>query len=622
MYVDDFISSFPNVSEAIVTHTQLVNLFQKGGFKLTKWMSNSNDLLSTIPEPLQLVKTKQFDKSVSKVLGLQWEEKCDNFSFGLEIPSSTRCTKRNMLSLVARMFDPLGFLSPITLLLKIWIKKLWTLKVDWDSTVPKEIEIAWEKFQNEFHVLYKIQIPRHIAVTPNSSLSFVGFSDASAAGYAAIVYSRVVNCTGQVKVTLLYSQSKVSPMSKITLPRLELCGALLLSKLLSHAIETYSPRHNIDKIFALSDSMIVLNWIKSSEKNLKIFVQNRVVTIHKMVPSEYWFFVPGKENVVDCASRGLFPSSLVNHSTWFTGPNWLLLEPEYWPIQSVNGQEIMICDSEYRSQTFFGNVTRVISPLYTLIEYFSSWSKLLNSTVYVLRFLRKLSLNKRISLFDLKIAEIELIRAVQQKHFSEEYKALSQNLVVKSSIRRLNPFIENGIIRVGGRLSNSQCSFEQKHPILLPKADPLTILLIDYFHKLHLHAGALKSIASEAATNENERDEIEITERNIASVIEEDEKHVTTALFQFKKLTNQKPKLSSKFKLKINLIYFYELDYEIQLLKKWRKVQNVGLSSEYKNGNSEIGKWLKHIFGLMYLPPSQVGDGFVEDFMPEKPDDH
>uniref|UniRef100_A0A6P7H8U6 Uncharacterized protein LOC114348728 n=1 Tax=Diabrotica virgifera virgifera TaxID=50390 RepID=A0A6P7H8U6_DIAVI len=101
MYVDDFISSFPNVSEAIVTHTQLVNLFQKGGFKLTKWMSNSNDLLSTIPEPLQLVKTKQFDKSVSKVLGLQWEEKCDNFSFGLEIPSSTRCTKRNMLSLVA-----------------------------------------------------------------------------------------------------------------------------------------------------------------------------------------------------------------------------------------------------------------------------------------------------------------------------------------------------------------------------------------------------------------------------------------------------------------------------------------------------------------------------------------
>ncbi|XP_050516142.1 uncharacterized protein LOC126891007 [Diabrotica virgifera virgifera] len=437
MYVDDFISSFPNVSEAIVTHTQLVNLFQKGGFKLTKWMSNSNDLLSTIPEPLQLVKTKQFDKSVSKVLGLQWEEKCDNFSFGLEIPSSTRCTKRNMLSLVARMFDPLGFLSPITLLLKIWIKKLWTLKVDWDSTVPKEIEIAWEKFQNEFRVLYKIQIPRHIAVTPNSSLSFVGFSDASAAGYAAIVYSRVVNCTGQVKVTLLYSQSKVSPMSKITLPRLELCGALLLSKLLSHAIETYSPRHNIDKIFALSDSMIVLNWIKSSEKNLKIFVQNRVVTIHKMVPSEYWFFVPGKENVVDCASRGLFPSSLVNHSTWFTGPNWLLLEPEYWPIQSVNGQEIMICDSEYRSQTFFGNVTRVISPLYTLIEYFSSWSKLLNSTVYVLRFLRKLSLNKRISLFDLKIAEIELIRAVQQKHFSEEYKALSQNLVVKSSIRRL-----------------------------------------------------------------------------------------------------------------------------------------------------------------------------------------
>jgi Pao retrotransposon peptidase len=223
-----------------------------------------------------------------------------------------------------------------------------------------------------------------------------------------------VENSGEVKVTFLYSQSKVSPMSKITLPRLELCGALLLAKLLSHVISIYSPRHKIDRIFALSDSMITLNWIKTPNTKLTSFVSNRVLKIQELLPSHYWFFIPGKENVVDCASRGLLPVSLVNHPTWFPGPKWLLLEPQNWPIETVNKETIEIDDSEYLPNNFTLTTTIVSSPFYSLIENSSSWSRLLNSVVYVLRFIKKLPLHKHIQISDWELAELQLIRGIQQ----------------------------------------------------------------------------------------------------------------------------------------------------------------------------------------------------------------
>jgi Pao retrotransposon peptidase len=182
MYMDDFVSSFLNVQEAIIVHRQLVSLFDKGGFQIVKWMSNSDDFLSNVPESLQLVQIKTFDKASSKVLGLQWERQSDKFNFGPVISINDSCTKRNILSVVARMFDPLGFLSPLTLSLKIWIKRLWELKIDWDMMAPKEFQIQWNKFQDEISVLQKIEIPRSIVASSTSSLSLIGFADASAAG--------------------------------------------------------------------------------------------------------------------------------------------------------------------------------------------------------------------------------------------------------------------------------------------------------------------------------------------------------------------------------------------------------------------------------------------------------
>ncbi|KAJ8967169.1 hypothetical protein NQ314_003058 [Rhamnusium bicolor] len=248
----------------------------------------------------------------------------------------------------------------------------------------------------------------------NSTVDIVGFADASSSAYAAVIYIRSTDITGHVSVNFLCAQSKVAPMSKVTLPRLELCAAVLLSK-------------------------------------------------------------------------GLSPASLINHPCWFSGPQWLLLNPSQWPIKSFSNNEFTIPEEE---NLVYLVVKPTISPLYILIEYFSSWTKLLHSTIYVLKFLKILPRNNTIRKFDLDQAEYTLIRAVQQRHFHSEYKLLSENKPLKSNfLRKLNPFIKDHVIRVGGRLSNANVAFDHKHPILLPKSDPFVNLLIDYNHKKYCHTG-------------------------------------------------------------------------------------------------------------------------------------
>ncbi|KAJ8977222.1 hypothetical protein NQ317_002475 [Molorchus minor] len=474
-------------SKINVIESNKPNIVLLSGFQMVKWVSNSPELLSHIPEDIKLPSLVDFEKGNWKVLGLQWNPFADFFCFSINL-EKTLCTKRNMLSLISRTYDPLGMLSPTTLFVKLLINKLWKIKLDWDESAPQAIEKTWEKFQDEFSLLNELKIPRHVLVFENTSLEIIGFADASSAGLASVVYIRAVDTSGHVSVTFLCAQTKVAPISSITLPRLELAAATNLASLIDHVRDTFSKRTPIKNIYAFSDSMITLNWIHSSPRKWKTFVSNRVTKIQNYLPASHWYFVSGKENVSDCASRGLTPSALLKHPTWFTGPPWMVSPFSQWPIKSFAEN---IDPSVFEKEILIHVVMKdVKSSLYKLIEYFSSWSKLLHSTVYVLRFIRLLPIHYKIIKSDLDKAEHVLIRVVQQQHFPEEFKCLSENKLIQSNIRRLNPFIKNGIIRVGGRLNLSNLSFEQKHPILLPKSDPLVNLLIDYNHKLYCHTGS------------------------------------------------------------------------------------------------------------------------------------
>ncbi|KAJ8978273.1 hypothetical protein NQ317_009613 [Molorchus minor] len=156
MYMDDVIVSVPDVKTAYDLHNQLVDLFLSGSFHLLKWVSNSFELLSKIPDFLKLNKILDFDKTNLKILGLQWNPSLDKFNFKLNFEISN-CTKRNLLSCLL-------------------IKRLWELKYDWDQEASLDITKLWSKFQSELHLLSNLQIPRLTIGHPLPSVSRAEFS--------------------------------------------------------------------------------------------------------------------------------------------------------------------------------------------------------------------------------------------------------------------------------------------------------------------------------------------------------------------------------------------------------------------------------------------------------------
>lgn len=134
-----------------------------------------------------------------------------------------------------------------------------------------------------------------------------------------------------MSVNLITSKTKVSPVQKITVPRLELCGAVLLVKLLTKVKSAL----RIDGIscHAWSDSMVVLAWLRKLPCHWKTFVANRVSQIQNVLGPSNWKYVPSAENPADVSSRGIMPSQLVSHPLWWHGPNWLRdVNEDNWPV--------------------------------------------------------------------------------------------------------------------------------------------------------------------------------------------------------------------------------------------------------------------------------------------------
>lgn len=483
MYVDDLVSSLASVDQAIELYHQLIELFKRGGFQLVKWATNSKQLFEEIPTNNRTTKVVNFETDFLKILGLQWHPNSDVLFFSFEFVDN-KCTKRNILSTIARCYDPLGFLAPVTLLAKLLIKQLWILKLDWDETPPSDLVHTWGQFKVGLPLLSNFQSPRHIGTEPNQSVFIVGFADACLTSFGAVVYLGSTLDSGEVQVHLICAKSKVSPMKVVSIPRLELCAAHLLAKLLHFIVGFYQSRLNITNIYALSDSTVTLNWIATNASKLQIFVANRVSQIQSLTESGWWFHVNGKNNISDCLSRGLTPSQFLEKSEWRNGPDWLKLDRLQWPISPVTLEENL---PEIKTISL---VTTYVenNPFVTLMIRLSKWTKLVRSMIYVLRFVKLLPICESISVLDLEKAEFVLIKTVQHVHFKSEIVLLKKG-ICPSTLRHLRPFLKDDIIRVGGRLVNSQLDFNAQHPILLPKRDRLTDLLIDHYHQTNFHTG-------------------------------------------------------------------------------------------------------------------------------------
>lgn len=163
--------------------------------------------------------------NIFKTLGIQWDQSTDNFVF---IPAELKkitivWTKRNVLSNISKLFDPLGWLSPCVVLAKNFMQQLWLLQLSWDDVLPDKIVDEWLTIRNQFMTTCSIKIPRWIGYKKDiAHISLQGFSDASEKACAGVVYIRIVQLDGSVSCKLIASKTKVAPLKKNSIPRLEL----------------------------------------------------------------------------------------------------------------------------------------------------------------------------------------------------------------------------------------------------------------------------------------------------------------------------------------------------------------------------------------------------------------
>jgi hypothetical protein len=280
-YVDDLISGNETLEEALICQQQLINSLSSCGFKLRKWSSNNGNILTNIPAELQELKSYEIklDETV-KTLGISWNPTTDTFEFKVYVPNAETTTKRKLLSEASKLFDPLGWLSPTIIQAKVLLQQLWLSGINWDEKLPENIAIKWRKYKQALPELEQVKIPRWINNLRCNTSELHGFCDASEVAYAAAVYFISQDENGIRTVTLLTAKTKVAPIkSKISLPRLELCGALLLAKLLRNVQEAM--QFHIIQTYAWCDSKIVLAWIKGSPMRWKTFVANRVSEIQE-----------------------------------------------------------------------------------------------------------------------------------------------------------------------------------------------------------------------------------------------------------------------------------------------------------------------------------------------------
>lgn len=339
-YMDDYLGGGDNIEDAKKVKFQLECLLEKGGFELSKWCSNASEM-GNLDEGKLKNGISCTERDTTSVLGLHWSPAEDTFVFKLlPIEARPAWTKRQILSEIGKLYDPNGFVSPFIMAAKLVVQKIWKIHGDWDEPVLPEINELWNAIVEAIPRLNDFQIPRWLGTNQNYSSELHGFCDASQDAYAAVIYIRTPYFleTGELsyQCQLVKSKTRVAPIGKpITIPRLELNGALLLAKLMQYVREAFKDR--IGDSYYWCDSQIVLRWIKKHPSQLKTYVANRISNIQDLSDVDGWHYVPTKENPSDLATRH-FDLFFDYKEFWFNGPEFLKTNTA-WPVWEMKGPE-------------------------------------------------------------------------------------------------------------------------------------------------------------------------------------------------------------------------------------------------------------------------------------------
>ena len=232
-------------------------------------------------------------------------------------------TKRNVVSLVGRFYDPVGFLSPVIVCFKVLLQEICESRIDWDEMLEGALLREWEILVASLRQAQLMSIQRGYFSDVSGQVIFMclyGFCVASKKVYAAVVYL-VMRTSSETHVQFVVSKTRVAPIRSQTIPRLELLAALLLARLMSNTLRALSTHVESITSRYYGDSQVAFYWICGQKKQWKPFVHNQVNEICTLSERSSWNYCPGKENPADLPSRGLTPLELSVSALWKFGPS-------------------------------------------------------------------------------------------------------------------------------------------------------------------------------------------------------------------------------------------------------------------------------------------------------------
>ena len=547
IYVDDLVTGTSDEESAYELYLKSSQRLAVGGFRLRKFVTNSEELRhriqlnetksrdggtqpsSLVPEgpvedgggdPTHAEEDQSYAKTslgnkvdeeqgIHKILGIEWNVNRDSFQFDIggvaTAMEGSEATKRSVVRATARFFDPLGIVSPVTILFKMFAQQLCEAKASWDEPLTGNLRKQWEYLLSILRDAKPVVVPRCLYSTTSQHTqpaTLVGFCDASSKAYAAVVYLRFESEAHQFNVKFVAAKTRVAPVGSMTIPRLELLSALLLSRLISSVHAALASEIQLTNPLCFSDSKVALYWIRGINHEWKQFVENRANTIRQMVAPQYWRHCPGKENPADIPSRGMSASDLADTPLWLHGPDWLysVEEPaeELTPLSVPDEcrREMKREDAVHSLITLLDDHTPCLSQIIDPKRYSTTY-RLFRITELVFKFIRCLRSRGSVtavdtptttrSMSDLDRAKLYWIKDCQSSLQDDKRFTLWK--------RQLDLFTdESGIWRCGGRMSKSCLSLAAQNPIILDKTHYLTRLIVTDAHLRVIHNGVKETL--------------------------------------------------------------------------------------------------------------------------------
>jgi len=525
IYVDNVLLGANSSEQAFEIYQEAKAIFRRASMNLREWYSNSDEFLKRLPaDEISLTK----DNYV-KVFGLLWDKARDviNVSKVDKVSADSIVTKRSVLNFIAKIFDPLGLITPVTYHGKVFLQELWKMdKLLWDCPLPENLTKEWKSICDMFQNISGLDVPRFVGRKDGGTHQLLVFCDASLKCYATVVYLRTDDST-TVQTELIFSKMRLVPVGKgkskqskrLTIPRLELMAVLIGVRAANFVANEL--RINISQKILWTDSQCVLHWLRTT-KPLSVFVENRVKEIR--MSREFTFrYVASDQNPADLATRGLSVEELSHCLLWWHGPSWLQSNHLSWPVWNLpeltpEGLEeikksklsaditIVAGDGKCNEEVFLFGMDKLC---------YSSLRKLLRVSVYILRFIKIMVWNKLkeetrrkhqqfyllstlfrelvdigpITFREIKLTSLLWIYTLQHHHFWEVFVAIKQKkrhcLQMQLGLR-LDEF---EILRCHGRYAYADINEDAKHPKLLPRRSYFTKLLILEVHGRLIHSG-------------------------------------------------------------------------------------------------------------------------------------